>query len=284
MRNPIQISNEEKESIRNSHSSFYNGYATGNVPSNLQPLRVDRSVKDFGGVTVDNKGNVKQYTNHRVNEAETNDSDNLNYNVLLGYAMGMSKTLWAEPNKDIDLIGALKELKLYYLDLRNGKTPMVLSVPAQAAKSTVEKLVSELPNGEVTSLEKIGAGLKTLSETDISDEESSYDFDSEGPEQFDSSYSDESYGMDIDSIMQMFGDDMSCDDVNDEEGMMDADLDGKEMYDNEESAQDFDSQGGNAEVYGEEDESDLDEDYLDESVKKNKKYINEMFNRLKKYN
>ena len=284
MRNPIQISNEEKESIRNSHSSFYNGYATGNVPSNLQPLRVDNSVKDHNGITVDNKGNVKQYTNHRVNEAETNDSDNLNYNVLLGYAMGMSKTLWAEPNKDIDLIGALKELKLYYLDLRNGKTPMVLSVPAEAAKSTVEKLVSELPNEEVTSLEKIGAGLKTLSEMDISDEESSYDFDSEGPEQFDSSYSDESYGMDIDSIMQMFGDDMSCDDVNDEEGMMDADLDGKEMYDNEESAYDFDSQGGNAEVYGEEDGSDLDEDYLDESVKKNKKYINEMFNRLKKYN
>ena len=166
MRNPIQISNEEKESIRNSHSSFYNGYATGNVPSNLQPLRVDNSVKDHNGITVDNKGNVKQYTNHRVNEAETNDSDNLNYNVLLGYAMGMSKTLWAEPNKDIDLIGALKELKLYYLDLRNGKTPMVLSVPAQAAKSTVEKLVSELPNESLSSLEKLGASLKTLSESD----------------------------------------------------------------------------------------------------------------------
>ncbi len=108
MRNYLTISDEEKDSILQTHSAFYNGYATGNVPSNLQPLRVDRSVKDFGGVTVDNKGNVKQYTNHRVNEAETNDSDNLNYNVLLGYAMGMSKTLWAEPNKDIDLIGALK--------------------------------------------------------------------------------------------------------------------------------------------------------------------------------
>ncbi len=125
MRNYLTISDEEKDSILQTHSAFYNGYATGNVPSNLQPLRVDRSVKDFGGVTVDNKGNVKQYTNHRVNEAETNDSDNLNYNVLLGYAMGMSKTLWAEPNKDIDLIGALKELKLYYLDLRSGKAPMV---------------------------------------------------------------------------------------------------------------------------------------------------------------
>ena len=126
MRNYLTISDEEKDSILQTHSAFYNGYATGNVPSNLQPLRVDRSVKDFGGVTVDNKGNVKQYTNHRVNEAETNDSDNLNYNVLLGYAMGMSKTLWAEPNKDIDLIGALKELKLYYLDLINVKNHILL--------------------------------------------------------------------------------------------------------------------------------------------------------------
>ena len=302
MRNYLTISDEEKDSILQTHSAFYNGYATGNVPSNLQPLRVDRSVKDFGGVTVDNKGNVKQYTNHRVNEAETNDSDNLNYNVLLGYAMGMSKTLWAEPNKDIDLIGALKELKLYYLDLRNGKTPMVLSVPAQAAKNTVEKLVSELPNGEVTSLEKIGAGLKTLSETDISDEESSYDFDSEGPEdrdefdgrdsevvgvdsdiedqrkeaneieadnmdishedsaydfesdgpeQFDSSYSDDSYGDDIDAIMKMFGGDMSPASVDGVNDMMNSDLDGKEKYSNEKSAFDFESDGGNADVYGE---------------------------------
>ena len=92
--------------------------------------------------------------------------DNLNYNVLLGYAMEMSKSSWAESNKDINLIGALKELKMYYLDLRNNKTPMTLSVPAEAAKSTVEKLVSELPNESLSSLEKLGASLKTLSESD----------------------------------------------------------------------------------------------------------------------
>ena len=140
-------------------------------------------------------------------------------------------------------------------------------------------MVSELPNGEVTSLEKIGAGLKTLSETDISDEESSYDFDSEGPEdrdefdgrdsevvgvdsdiedqrkeaneieadnmdishedsaydfesdgpeQFDSSYSDDSYGDDIDAIMKMFGGDMSPASVDGVNDMMNSDLDGKE--------------------------------------------------------
>ena len=192
MRNPIQISNEEKESIRNSHSSFYNGYATGNVPSNLQPLRVDNSVNDHNGITVDNKGNVKQYTNHRVNEEQADDMD-------------------------------------------------------------------------------------------ISDVDSADNFESGGPEQFDSEYSDESYGMDIDSIMNMFGDDMSSDNVDDEECTMNTDLDGKETYDNEESAYTFDSQGGDDNVYGEGDDE-IEDDTLYETVKKDKKYINEMFNRLKKYN
>ena len=39
---------------------------------------------------------------------------------------------------------------------------------------------------------------------DVSDVESAYDFESGGPEQFDDedfSYSDDSYGMDIDSIL-----------------------------------------------------------------------------------
>jgi hypothetical protein len=80
--------------------------------------------------------------------------------------MEMSKSLWAESNKDINLIGALKELKMYYLDLRNNKTPMTLSVPAEAAKNTVEKLVGELPNESLSSLEELGASLKTLSEAE----------------------------------------------------------------------------------------------------------------------
>ena len=97
---------------------------------------------------------------------EQGEDDNLNYNVLLGYAMEMSKSAWAESNKDISRIGALKELKMYYLDLRNNKTPMNLSVPAEVAKKTVEKLVGELPNESLSSLEELGASLKTLSEAE----------------------------------------------------------------------------------------------------------------------
>ena len=50
-----------------------------------------------------------------------------------------------------------------------------------------------------------------------------------GPEQFDASYSDDSYGLDIDSIIKMFGTDMSPAQYNDEKDMMSMSLDGKEM-------------------------------------------------------
>ena len=86
---------------------------------------------------------------------------------------------------------------------------------------------------------------------DISHEDSAYDFESDGPEQFDSSYSDDSYGDDIDAIMKMFGGDMSPASVDDVNDRMNSDLDGKEKYSNEKSAFDFVSDGGNADVYGE---------------------------------
>ena len=171
MRNYMTISDEERNSILQNHSSFYNGYATGNVPSNLQPLTVDNSIKDDGGITVDNQGNVKTYRNHNVNES---------------------------------------------------------------------KVVSKKETNEMEA-----------DDMDLSNVDSAYDYDSGGPEQFDGSYSDDSYGLDIDSIMKMFGGDMSPAEYHDEESMMDTHMDGKEKFNDEDSAYEFDSQGGNADVYGE---------------------------------
>jgi hypothetical protein len=167
----MTISDEERNSILQNHSSFYNGYATGNVPSNLQPLTVDNSIKDDGGITVDNQGNVKTYRNHNVNESKV-----------------------------------------------------------ESKKETNEMEADDM---------------------DLSNVDSAYDYDSGGPEQFDGSYSDDSYGLDIDSIMKMFGGDMSPVEYHDEESMMDTHMDGKEKFNDEDSAYEFDSQGGDADVYGE---------------------------------
>ena len=189
-----------KNSILQNHSAFYNGYATGNVPSNLQPLRVDRSIKDFDGVTVDNQGNVKTYTNHNVNEVEVKKDEDLG----------------PEDRDEFD-----------------GRKSRVVGVD-----SDIEKQRKETSEMEADDM-------------DISHEDSAYDFESDGPEQFDSSYSDDSYGDDIDAIMKMFGGDMSPASVDDVNDRMNSDLDGKEKYSNEKSAFDFVSDGGNADVYGE---------------------------------
>lgn len=68
MRGYSIMSDEDRESILKQHSKPYDGYATGNVQSNMTPLSVYDPAGDKFGVTVDNKGNVKQYTNHNVNE------------------------------------------------------------------------------------------------------------------------------------------------------------------------------------------------------------------------
>jgi len=147
------MSDEEKNSILQQHSAFYNGYATGNIPSGPQPLLQDEGPTDSQGITVNNRGEVGQYRNHLVNESVVNE----------------------------------KEVKEYVAD-----------------------------------------------DMDVSDVEAAYDFESGGPDQFgdeDMTYSDDSYGMDIDSIMSMFDGSITADYEDevpayqfDSEGAMDVDL------------------------------------------------------------
>ena len=68
MRGYSTVTDKERQSIIQRHSTVYDGYATGNVQSNMTPLTVYDATKDKGGITVDNKGNVKQYTNNRIYE------------------------------------------------------------------------------------------------------------------------------------------------------------------------------------------------------------------------
>lgn len=240
MRGYSTMSDEERNSILQQHSAFYNGYATTNIPSGPQPLLQDQGPLDSKGITVNNRGEVSNYKNHLVNEST-------------------------------------EEVKEYMAD-----------------------------------------------DMDVSDIEPAFDFDSGGPEQFedenddfetelefdksggsdDFSYSEDSYGLDLDSIMSMF------------DGSLTAELDGTEEYKDEIPAYQFDSEGAmDVDLYEEEqcegcgdemyEESgmcescggemyegecmecggmyeDVDED-LRESFLKEKKKISEMFDRFKRF-
>jgi len=60
------MSDDERQQIKQQHSKVYDGYAIGNVPSNMTPLTVYDAAQDKVGITVTNQGEVKQYTNHSL--------------------------------------------------------------------------------------------------------------------------------------------------------------------------------------------------------------------------
>jgi len=64
------MSKEEKSNILDQHKSLYDGYVTKyNQESNQSPLYVQDFANDKNGITLNNKGEVKPYTNFKVNES-----------------------------------------------------------------------------------------------------------------------------------------------------------------------------------------------------------------------
>jgi hypothetical protein len=65
----FKMSQAEKNDILDKHKTIYDGYVTqyGQQP-NTQPLYVQDFASDKGGITVNNKGEVKEYTNMNINE------------------------------------------------------------------------------------------------------------------------------------------------------------------------------------------------------------------------
>lgn len=79
MRGYSKMSDEERQQITKLHAKPYDGYAVGNVPSNMTPLTVYDAVNDKGGITVTNTGEVKTYHNHKINEIA---AKNLHYDEI----------------------------------------------------------------------------------------------------------------------------------------------------------------------------------------------------------
>lgn len=64
MRGYSIMSDDERNSILSQHKSFYDGYATGNVPQKEMPLEVYDAANDKGGINVTATGEVRAYTNN----------------------------------------------------------------------------------------------------------------------------------------------------------------------------------------------------------------------------
>jgi hypothetical protein len=66
----------EKNDILDQHRQVYDGFVTTyGQQINQQPLYVQDYANDKGGITVNNKGEVKSYTNMRINEMRHDGMD-----------------------------------------------------------------------------------------------------------------------------------------------------------------------------------------------------------------
>jgi hypothetical protein len=94
-----QLSSEEKSDILDQHKSVYNGYQTMQPQvSNTQPLTVYDFAGDKEGLVVNNKGEVKKYTNMGINE----QVESKNMCEQCGSKMNEGICEQCGPNEEID--------------------------------------------------------------------------------------------------------------------------------------------------------------------------------------
>ena len=65
----FNITEEERNNILDKHKHVYDGYVTNYGTNKEQPLYVQDFANDKQGLTVNNKGEVKKYTNMGINES-----------------------------------------------------------------------------------------------------------------------------------------------------------------------------------------------------------------------
>lgn len=100
----MNIPNEERNSILDQHKSIYNGYKTSYGSNTEQPLFVQDLANDKGGITVNNKGEVKTYTNIGINE----NMDEMELDMIgdgpMDFEAGvMDEEMYEEDEMEIDL-------------------------------------------------------------------------------------------------------------------------------------------------------------------------------------
>jgi hypothetical protein len=113
-----QLSAAEKSDILNQHKSLYNGYQTMQPQvSNTQPLYVYDPAGDKDGLVVNNKGEVKKYTNFGINEqVEKKSMCECGGEMYEGECMECGSTEMYEETGHLDDIYKEKDLNLSHGD------------------------------------------------------------------------------------------------------------------------------------------------------------------------
>jgi hypothetical protein len=314
-----QLSAAEKSDILDQHRSLYNGYQTMQPQvSNTQPLYVYDPAGDKDGLVVNNKGEVKKYTNFGINEqVEKKSMCECGGEMYEGECMECGSTEMYEETGHLDDIYNQKDLNLSHGDFdyvegggNDYGTFEGMHKNLYKEDDVIDDDGFEDEELETDELDEQGGNADDM---DTDSVEPAYDFESGGPgdvypvNEYDDEEEDE---FEFEAMESAWADEVDENDVSGSQG----------IYGDMDPAYDFDSDGpGSAGPYqtssynenededdsfemdfdefdprdksweeikvhtGNDDWSEIDEDIMEDfTTQKNK--ISEMFNRMSRYN
>lgn len=259
MRYMLNISDEEKQALLNQHSKPYDGYQTLRFPEPDNRIYTYDPAGDKEGITVNNRGEVKKYTNMGINESKSNVDEFFYYDMEDEETKQAKATERQQDlNYILSILGNNSEKSDEFLDEGvmcescggnmyedvcescGNMSEGSVAEPHYGSFDYVENKMCECGGmyneGTCNECGGMYESVNEISEPYSELDFSNYDFDSKGPEQF----GDE----DMETGEELIP---SFDSDGNFIGMVkpsgDMELDGKEMYSNEKPAYEFDSPG-----------------------------------------
>ena len=316
-----QLSAAEKSDILDQHRSVYNGYQTMQPKvSNTQPLYVYDPAGDKDGLVVNNKGEVKKYTNFGINEQveEKSMCEQCGGQMTEGECMECGYGQMEEETGHLDDIYKEKDLNLSHGDfdyVEGGGNDYGTFEGMHKNLYKEDDIIDDDGFEDIElSTDELDEQGGNANDMDTDSVEPAYDFDSNGPgdvypvneyddeeveyEKMESAFSDEIDEVDVSGSQGIYGDmDPAYDFDSDGPGSAgpyqrfsyneDEDMDsGEELYPSFSSDGEFMGMSkpmGDMETNDEDEWEEIDTD-LQEDFKTQKNKISEMFNRMSRYN
>lgn len=312
-----QLSAAEKSDILDQHKSLYNGYRTMQPEvSNTQPLYVFDPAGDKEGMVINNKGEVKKYTNFGINEqVEKKSMCECGGEMYEGECMECGSTEMYEETGHLDDIYKEKDLNLSHGDFdyvegggNDYGTFEGMHKNLYKEDDTIDDDGFEDEELETDELDEQGGNADDMNVDSV---EPAYDFESNGPgdvypvneydddfefEKMESAWADEEIDeVDVSGSQGIYGDMERAYDF-DSEGPGKGGPYQEFSYESEEDEDDdsfdldfdkFDPRDKSWEEIkvhtGDDDWSEIDEDIMEDFTSQKNK-ISEMFNRMSRYN
>jgi hypothetical protein len=183
-----QLSAAEKSDILDQHRSLYNGYQTMQPQvSNTQPLYVYDPAGDKDGLVVNNKGEVKKYTNFGINEQveEKSMCEQCGGQMTEGECMECGSTEMYEETGHLDDIYKEKDLNLSHGDfdyVEGGGNDYGTFEGMHKNLYKEDDIIDDDGFEDIElSTDELGEQGGNVDDMDTDSVEPAYDFESEGP-------------------------------------------------------------------------------------------------------